>query len=118
KAGNEDNAPSATVYYDFGENLEEAVELFGAEAVYRRFVAAATIDIQAMIRRGLTRMEGTGTEKRPNPMTQEELQAMVDEWKPGAAKPRKSKAEKAAEAFEALSEEEKQALLKQLGLAA
>lgn len=118
KAGNEEEAPSATVVYDFGENLEESVELFGAEAVYRRFVAAATIDIQAMIRRGLTRMEGTGENKTPSPMTQGELQALVDEWKPGAAKPRKSKSEKALEAFAELSDEEKAALLEQLGLAA
>lgn len=118
KAGTEDDAPSATVRYDLGDNLDEAVELFGADVVYRRFVAAATIDIQAMIRRGLTRTEGEGDAKKPAPMTQEELQAAVSEWKPGQTKPRKSKGEKALDAFNELSDEEKAELLKQLGVAA
>lgn len=118
KAGQEDDAPSATVTYNLGDNLEEAVELFGADVVYRRFTAAATIDIQAMIRRGLLRTEGEGDAKKPNPMTQEELQAAVNEWKPGQTKPRKSKGEKALDAFNDLSDEEKAELLKQLGVAA
>ena len=118
KAGNDEGAPSATVTYDLGENLDEAVELFGGDVVFRRFQAAATIDIQAMIRRGLTRMEGEGEAKRPNPMTADELQAQVDAWKPGATKPRKSKSETALDAFSELSDEEKQQLLKELGLAA
>jgi hypothetical protein len=117
KAGQDDDSPSATVTYDLGETLDEAVELFGAEVVFRRFSAAATIDIQAMIRRGLTRTEGEGDAKKPNPMTAEELQAQVDAWKPGMAKPRKSKSEKAMDAFNDLSDDDKAELLKQLGLA-
>jgi hypothetical protein len=115
KAGQEEDAPSATVVYDFGDDLEEAVELFGADVVYKRFLAAATVDIQALIRRGLTRVD---KDKQPNPMSTEELQTQVSEWKPGVTKARKSKTEKAQEAFESLSEEERNALLASLGLSA
>jgi hypothetical protein len=118
KAGTEDDAPSATVRYDLGDSLDESVELFGAEVVYRRFVAAATIDIQAMIRRGLLRETGEGDAKKPNPMTADELQEAVSAWKPGQTKPRKSKGEKALDAFNELSDDEKAELLKSLGVAA
>ena len=112
KAGQEDDAPSATVLYDMGDTLEEAVDLFGADVVFKRFQAAVTIDIQALLRRGLTRVD---KDKKPDPMSQEDLQALVDEWKPGVSKTRKSKSEKAIEAFQSLSDEERAALLEQLG---
>lgn len=106
RAGTAEDAPSATVTYDFGDDLDEAVELFGADVVYSRFVSAATVDLQALIRRNL------GGEE---PKTEEEIQELVSEWKPGVStRKRKSAKEKAAEAIDALSEEERQALLESL----
>lgn len=106
RAGTEEDAPSATVHYDFGDDLDGAVELFGADVVYNKFVAASTVDLQALIRRCLT---------GENPKTEEEIQEAVSEWKPGVStRKRKSAKEKASEALEALSDEDRQALLEQL----
>jgi hypothetical protein len=106
RLGTDDDAPSATVTYDFGTDLESAVELFGADVVYTRFKAAVTIDIQALVRRNL------GGE---NPKTEEEIQQIVNEWRPGVSnRRRKSATEKAAEAFDSLSDADKQALLEKL----
>ena len=44
------------VQYDFGTDLDEAVELFGAEVVFSRYKSAAVIDLQAYMR-GLIRQE-------------------------------------------------------------
>lgn len=106
KNGTEENSPSASVEYDFGDNLDEAVTLFGAEVVFSRFKAASIVDLQALIRRHL---EGE------TPKTQAEIQALATEWKPGvASRKRKSTKEKAEELFANLSPAEKQQLLEQL----
>lgn len=111
KAGQEEDAPSATVEYEMGGDLDTAIELFGPEVVYKRFAAAVIIDIQAMIRRLLNR---TGEDKSPNPASQEEIQGVLDAWKPGVQKARKSAAEKTEDLFSQLSEEDKAALLSKL----
>ena len=104
--GNEENSPSVSVDYDFGDNLQEAVELFGDDVVFSRFKAAAVVDLQALIRRHL------GGEK---PKTAEEIQALVSEWKPGVSKRvRKSTTEKAQDLIGQMSAEEKAALLASL----
>lgn len=106
KLGTEDNSPSATVNFDFGDNLDEAVTLFGADVVYSRFKAAAVVDLQALIRRHL---DGE------TPKTEAEIQALVTEWRPGVTtRKRKSTKEKAEELFATLSEADKAALLEQL----
>lgn len=104
--GNEDSSPSATVEFDFGDNLGEATELFGDDVVYSRFKAAAVVDLQALIRRHL------GGEK---PKSEAEIQELVSQWKPGISKRvRKSTKEKAEELISQMSDAEKAALLAQL----
>lgn len=98
----------ATVSYDFGDNLPESIELFGEEVVYKRFVAAATVDLQGLIRRSIT-----GGKDR-EALSGEALQDAVNEWKPGVAKARKSKTEKALAIVSGMSKEEKLALLAEL----
>ena len=106
KAGTSDDAPSASVEFDFGENLAEAAELFGDDVVFSRFVSAATVDLQALIRRNLTLEE---------PKTEEEIQVLVAEWRPGVStRKRVSATEKAQRAVDALSDSEKAALLESL----
>lgn len=108
--GNEDTSPSAEVEYDFGDNLGEAVELFGEDVVFSRFVAASVVDLQALIRRHL------GGEK---PKTQDEISKLVAEWKPGvSSRKRRSNKEKAEELIAGMSEQEKAQLLEQLMAAA
>lgn len=106
KAGTEEDAPSATVKYDFGDTLEAASEKFGDDVIFSRFVAAATVDLQALIRRNL---------KGENPKSEKEIQALVNEWQPGVStRTRKSPQEKAAAAIEALTDEQKAELLESL----
>lgn len=106
KNGTEETSPSAEVTYDFGDNLEEAVALFGADVVFSRFKAAAIVDLQALIRRHL---DGE------TPKSEAEIQALVDEWKPGVTtRKRKSTKEKAEELLSGLSEDDRKKLLESL----
>ncbi len=115
KAGTDDEAPSASVSYDFGENLAEAEELFGADVVFSRFVAAATVDIQALIRRHLKEGVDKDGKVTSEAKSEEEIVAIVAEYKPGTStRTRVSATEKANRAIEKLSDEEKEALLASL----
>jgi len=106
RAGTDEEDPSATVNYDFGDDLDGAVDLFGADVIFSRFAAAATVDLQALIRRHL---------KGENPKSEKEIQVLVSEWKPGTStRVRKTPQQKAQEAVEALSDDEKAALLESL----
>jgi hypothetical protein len=74
---------SVTVAYNFGENLDEAVAMFGAEAVFNAFVADAKVGLQALIRskiRGTKDKDGNITKS----YNDEEIQAAANEWKPAA----------------------------------
>ena len=95
RAGKEENSPSVEVEYDFGDNMAEAAEKFGDDVVYTRFKAAATIDIQAIIRRHLTATDKDG---KPVPKTSEQIQEIVKAWVPGVSqRVRKTDKQKAAE---------------------
>lgn len=89
--------------YDFGDNLAEAVELYGEEVVFSRYKSAAVIDLQSFMR-GLIRQE----------KTPEDIATAVAEWKPGVRKAAgKSKEEKARELLGGLSAEERAAILRE-----
>lgn len=106
KVGNEENAASASVTYDFGDNLDEAVSKFGADVVYARFRSASTVDLQALIRRHLD---------SETPKTQAEIQELANQWKPGVqTKKRKSTQERIQDLFTEMSESDKQAVLEAL----
>jgi hypothetical protein len=93
--GKEENSPAATVSYDFGDNLDEAVELFGEEVVFMRFKSAATIDLQALIRRHLGAKDKEG---KPTPKSEEDIQKLAAEWTPGVqTRKRKTDKQKAEE---------------------
>lgn len=103
KVGTEENAPSASVTYDFGDNLDEATSLFGADVVYARFKAASTVDLQALIRRHLD---------SDTPKTQAEIQELAAQWKPGIqTKKRKSAGEKIQDLLGDMSAADRDALL-------
>jgi hypothetical protein len=63
--------------FDFGDNLDEAVSMFGAEVVFAGFVSDEVIALQGAIRDGLVKGK-----------TEDEIKALVDGWKPGVARPR------------------------------
>lgn len=58
--------------YDFGENLDEAKDMFGADVVFSQFVAAAKVKIQSIIR-----------EKKKAGLSDEAIQSYLDTYKIG-----------------------------------
>ena len=69
-----------SVIYDFGEVLEDSVDMFGGALVHAKFKASAKIDGQAKIRRDV----GAGK-------SAEEIQESFLTWKPGMPTERKAK---------------------------
>ena len=65
---------TATVSYDFGENVQEACDKFGEDVVFAGFTKSAKITAQSAIRRYLT----AGVDE-------EGIQGKMDAWKPGVA---------------------------------
>lgn len=102
-AKTKDHPESVNVNYDMPETVEGLVEKFGAEAVASAASDALTISIQALLRRHI---------EKP----QDELQSLVDEWKPGVRSPavQKTAFEKATGALSKLSDEERAELLRRL----
>jgi hypothetical protein len=94
---------SVTVSYDFGEDLDAAVELFGGDAVHKGFIAQSVVAAQSVIRNGL---------KAEN--TDKEIQTKMNSWKPGTRKPAMTKAQKVQREFQDMDSGAKAALLKQL----
>jgi len=116
-AKRKDNDYQVTVGFDFGDNLEEAVEKFGSEVVFVKFKQSAIIDLQSIIRREMFEevvdKEGNVTELKR--VGQEKIQAAVDSWKPGATtRVIKSPKEKAMEALKNMSPAEIKAMLAEL----
>lgn len=90
--------------YDFGDNLDQAVEKFGAGVVFKGFVAENVISLQSVIRDAL--MKGK---------TEDEVEAIVAAWKPGATRTRVSDPIAAITGkFAKMSQEEKVAFLQKL----
>ncbi len=93
---------SRTMEYALGENLAEAVELFGDDVVYKGHIASGKIDLQSYIRRLIIAKK-----------TQVEIQELVNVWKPGVStRQKRSPLEKAALSLDALSDEQFEELLK------
>lgn len=65
---------SASILYDFGEDVDEAIEKFGGDVVYSGFCKSSIIVAQAAIRRYLE----TGA-------SEEQIQEKLADWKPGVA---------------------------------
>lgn len=109
-----DSAPSVTVQYNFGADLDDAVERFGGDVVFGMFKDAATIALQAKLRRAIT------ASVVPNKAGQvtalpDDPQDLVGEWKPAVGGgPRKSASEKVASLVGKLSPEERAALIAKL----
>jgi len=92
--------------YDFGETLDDAVELFGAEVVMNNFKQNAVISAQSRMRALL----GQG-------ITGDDLQAKLDEWKPGVkTSTRKSPVDKLKDLLAGRSPEEIAALIAEAGI--
>ena len=98
------------VNYDFGNDLNDMVNKFSEAVVFAGAKKSMVIDLQALIRR---KVNPTGKDTKPS--TDEEITADVKAWVPGVSTTvRKSAPEKAKEAIEKLSPEEKKSLLAEL----
>lgn len=53
KGKGEEGVLEGTVSYNYAETADEAIQMFGAEAVLSGFSSQLTVDLQALIRRGL-----------------------------------------------------------------
>lgn len=111
------NDHQVTVPYDFGDNLQEAVELFGDDVVFSKFKAAAIVDFQGVLRRGMFDEEGEGDDKTLIPVDSETLASRetISGWKPGVTtRVSKSPKEKALAALKGMSPEDIAAMLAEL----
>ncbi len=94
----------ATVNVDLGNDVQDAINKFGAEVVFSNFKANAVITAQSNIRRYLEKGMG-----------QEEIQAKLSAWKPGVAMDRTVDPKAAIMSkFAGLSAEDKKAILEKL----
>ena len=103
KLSGETDEQAVSVNFDFGDNLQDAVQKFGEEAVFNAFRQQSRVNLQSLIRRHKQNGDDAKT-----------IQKAADEWKPGQVKPKRSKAERLQEDISNLSEEEKNEILKKL----
>ena len=76
-----EGARSVTVAFDFGDNLEQAVEKFGAEAVFNSFKADARVGLQAKVR---ALLKATMEDSEELKYTDEEIVEKAAEYIPGS----------------------------------
>ena len=100
---------TASMHYDFGETLQESVDLFGENVVHSAFASDARISLQGLIRGALDRGEDP-----------EGIATRLASWKPGVTMPRISDPVAALKAqFDACgTEEEKRAIVEKVIAAA
>lgn len=95
------------VEFDFGDNLDEAVSLYGAEVVYSNYKKSAVIALQALVRREL--------DKKEDAKSDAEITAKAIAWKPGVAKVSTVDAkETILKKVSKMSEADRKALIEQL----
>lgn len=97
---------TCTVDFDFGATLEESVEMYGADTVHRLFVQKARISIQDAGRAILSDVN----------KDENDVRTAIDSFTFEGGTRRKSKVDKLVSAVSQLSDEEKRAILAQLGL--
>lgn len=113
-ADKSEGARKITLTYNFGKDLDEAVQLHGAEVVYGMFVKSLKIAIQANVRRMMAATKEDGTLE----YTDEAIKNWVEnEYKPGvrtARVPAEQKLEKMVASLLKLSPEKRAEILAKL----
>ncbi len=88
-----------SVEYDFGDTVEEAIQIFGADVVFSNFKSACTVTLQGFMRGQMK------VDKEGNAKSDEEIAAAVAGWTPGQRASRsKSKGEKLKELLAGMDE--------------
>lgn len=117
KAKQSGNNHVVTVGYDFGDNLNEAVELFGEDVIFAKFKQAAIVDFQSILRRHMFTVDGEGDSVTLTAIDSEDVALIeaVADWKPGVStRVTKSPKEKAMAALKGMSPEEIEQMLAEL----
>jgi hypothetical protein len=95
--------PAVTFEYDFGDTIEQAYEIFGADVVWafaeRGLIIAAQGHARGLLKSG---------------KSVDEIHAAFKEWKPGAPRETKSSEDRVREQFAKMSPEDRAALLREL----
>jgi len=108
KVSNPDEGISAepvTVDYNFGDNLDGMISMFGADVIESRARASLVIDLQAFIRRHINAGKPA-----------EEIKEAAAAWKPGVKTAGKSPVEKLQALLAGKTEDEKIAILTEAGI--
>lgn len=106
KSTEEGEKLEATVLYDGGKDIDEAVEKFGSEVVYNLYTSALVVKAQAVIRRMLV-----------NGDSEDKINEFFESWRPDVkAQTKKNPMAQIKSLASGLSEEEKQKLREELGL--
>lgn len=97
-----------SVDYDFGENLDESIDLFSADVVHSNFVANAAITLQSNLRRWAKKfIEDGGTLDDGGVELSEHLQNKANGWVIGViSREKMSKVDKAAKLLDGMSKEQ------------
>lgn len=103
----DESRDSIIVEYNFGDNLADAVEKFGEDVVFARFVSAARVDLQGYVR-GLMRKTN---EEGDFEHSDDVIVQKAGEWRPSMRKPGKSAKEKTLDLIDKLSDEEREELM-------
>jgi Skp family chaperone for outer membrane proteins len=93
---------SVTVDYDFGENITDLTAKFGDEVVRSHAQRSFVVALQSFMRSQLDQGK-----------SEAEIQAAVNEWKPGQRAKGKSAAERVSELLQKMDPAARQALLKE-----
>jgi hypothetical protein len=93
---------SVTVSYDFGDDLNSLTEKFSAEVVFSHARRSFVVALQSFVR---TQIEAG--------KSAEEIQALVNEWKPGQRKAGKSPGERVHDMLQRMDPAARAALLKE-----
>jgi hypothetical protein len=102
-AKNGQEAKTASANFKVAENLDELSSQFGAEVVFSHAKRSIIIALQTTMRAAIEANK-----------TPEEIQAIVDDWKPGLKKPAKSPLDKVRDEISRMSPEDKKRIMKEL----
>lgn len=100
KLGKDKDAKSSAVEWDLPEKLSQIVQKYGEDVVTAHVRSSFVISLQSYIRGLIKKGE-----------SQANIQKAVNEWKPGVRVPGKSAVDKAADALNKLSPEERKQVL-------
>lgn len=109
-----DSGRQVSVPFDYGANLAAMTAKFGEAIVYSQAQSAIRINLQALLRRHMVDNYDKDDKKISDAKSDEEIQKLAAEWKPGmATRARKSPKDKLQALLDKIDPAERAALLKQ-----